>query len=93
MCLETILAQGCHRGEGQEVLQLRKAGLELTSQTKLRASETNNGNWVAWVEVSGVPVNDKKSGKPLLFEGPTRYQAQCAAYRWLNPEASSLLRG
>jgi hypothetical protein len=64
-----------------EMIQVRKAGLKLTSQAAMKASQTPDGNWLVWLEQEGKPLNDDL-GKPKLFEGPTRYQAQCKAYKW-----------
>lgn len=71
------------------MLQLRKSGLRVSGKANLKASETKDGKWVAWMELQGIPVSND-SGRPLLFEGSTRYQAQCAAYRHFFPEASPL---
>ena len=68
------------------MLKLRQTGLRLSSQAALKTSQTPDGIWVAWLEVGEVPLKDKH-GKPRLFEGHSRYQAQCAAYRWYYPEA------
>lgn len=67
------------------MLQVRKAGLKLTSQASMKASQTPDGNWVVWLELNGSPLTDDQ-GKPKLFEGPTRYQAQCRAYKWYSLE-------
>ncbi|MFA5508053.1 MAG: hypothetical protein WC314_10345 [Vulcanimicrobiota bacterium] len=67
------------------MLQLRKCGLRLTSQASMKASQTLDGNWVVWLELGGKPLTDEV-GKPRLFEAPTRYQAQCKAYRWYSLE-------
>jgi hypothetical protein len=72
------------------MLQLRKTGLKLCEKSTLKASETKDGRWVAWLEVQGIPLNDE-IGKPRLFEGHTRYQAQCAAYRWYFPDPANAL--
>lgn len=64
---------------------LRKKGLRLTSEAGLKTSRTPDGQWVAWIEQDGSPVTCE-SGKPRLFEGSTRYQAQCSAFRWYCPE-------
>lgn len=71
------------------MLELRKKGLKLSPKTALKASQTKDGLWVAWLEVKGTPISDN-GGKPRLFEGHTRYQAQCAAYRWYFPDATQL---
>lgn len=73
------------------MIQLRKAGLQVSSKASLKASQTKDGQWVVWMELRGEPVTDE-AGRPRLFEGPTRYQAQCAAYRWFFPDASAFLR-
>lgn len=67
------------------MLKIRKAGLKLTSQASMKASQTRDGNWVVWLELEGSPLTDDL-GKPKLFEGPTRYQAQCKAYKWYSME-------
>lgn len=64
---------------------LRKRGLSLTPEAGLKTSRTPDGQWVAWIERDGSPITCE-SGKPRLFEGCTRYQAQCSAYRWYCPE-------
>lgn len=66
---------------------LRKKGLSLTPEAGLKASRTPEGFWVAWIERDGTPITCE-SGKPRLFEGSTRYQAQCSAFRWYCPENS-----
>ncbi len=71
------------------MLQLRKAGLKLSSKVVVKASQTLHSSWVAWLEVRNTPLKDE-SGKPRLFEGHTRYQAQCAAYRWYFPNSSEV---
>lgn len=63
------------------MLQLRKSGLKVNSEAALKASQTPDGNWVAWLEIEGVPVQCQQ-GKPVLFEGYTQYQAQCKAFKW-----------
>lgn len=77
-------------GKDEIVLQLRKSGLRVSPKASLKASQTRDGQWVVWLEFKGLPITDD-TGLPRLFEGPTRYQAQCAAYRWYFPESSSLL--
>jgi hypothetical protein len=67
------------------MIQVRKAGLKLTSQAAMKASQTPDGSWVVWLELKGAPLTDNL-GKPKLFEGPTRYQAQCKAYKWYSLE-------
>lgn len=67
------------------MLQVRKCGLKLTSQATMKASQTPCGEWVVWLELDGVPLADD-AGKPKLFEGHTRYQAQCKAYKWYSLE-------
>lgn len=63
------------------MLQLRKSGLKLSSDAMLKASQTPEGKWVVWLEMDGSPLVNEL-GKPRLFEGHTRYQAQCKAYKW-----------
>lgn len=65
---------------------LRKKGLSLTAEAGLKTSRTPDGHWVAWIERDGEPITCENSGKPRLFEGSTRYQAQCSAFRWFCPE-------
>lgn len=72
-------------GKGQTLLTLRQSGLSLGSRVGLKTSRTQDGQWVAWIEFDGEPLV-AESGKPRLFEGPTRYQAQCRAFRWYSPE-------
>lgn len=67
------------------MLQLRKAGLRLDSQVALKASQTQDGSWLVWLEIEGAPLTDER-GKPKLFEGHTRYQAQCKAYQWYSAD-------
>lgn len=64
---------------------LRKRGLSLTPEAGLKTSRTPDGQWVAWIERDGAPITCE-AGKPRLFEGSTRYQAQCNAFRWYCPE-------
>ena len=71
------------------MLELRKPGLRLSQKADIKASQTREGQWLAWLEVQGTPVSDEV-GKPRLFHGHTRYQAQCAAYRWYFPNANRL---
>lgn len=72
------------------MFKLRKSGLRVSGKARLRASQTSQGKWVAWLEVQGEPVGSE-GGKPKLFEGHTRYQAQCKAYRWYFPNSPSLV--
>jgi len=67
------------------MLQLRKCGLRLTTQASMKASQTPDGSWLVWLELDGRPLTDE-TGRPRVFEGPTRYQAQCKAYRWYSLE-------
>ncbi len=67
------------------MLQLRKCGLRLTTQASMKASQTPEGSWLVWLELDGRPLTDE-IGQPRVFEGPTRYQAQCKAYRWYSLE-------
>ena len=67
---------------------LRKRGLSLTPEAGLKTSRQPDGRWVAWIERDGTPITCEESGKPRIFEGSTRYQAQCSAYRWYCPESS-----
>lgn len=67
------------------MLSLRKKGLSLTPEAGLKTSRTPDGLWVAWIERDGTPITCE-FGKPRLFEGCTRYQAQCSAFRWFCPE-------
>lgn len=68
------------------MLSLCKKGLRLGSEAGLKTSRTQDGQWVAWIELDGQPLTGD-TGKPKLFEGPTRYQAQCRAFRWYSPES------
>ena len=66
---------------------LRKMGLELAPGVMLRTSEQPCGGWVAWIEQDNSPL-EITAGTPRLFEGATRYQAQCEAMRWIRGDAS-----
>lgn len=66
---------------------LRKMGLELAPGVMLRTSEQPGGGWVAWIEQDNAPL-EITSGSPRLFEGATRYQAQCEAMRWIRSDSS-----
>lgn len=59
------------------------------AEASLKTQRTPDGRWVAWIERNGQPLTCE-AGRPRLFEGPTCYQAQCRAYRWLSPEKSFL---
>lgn len=61
---------------------LRKRGLEIKPGVVLRTSQQPDGNWAAWVEEDGKPV-ETDHGKPRLFLGASSYGAQCEAIRWL----------
>ena len=67
------------------MLALRKSGLSLDPEVAAKTSQTKDGYWVAWIERAGRPVVCE-SGKPKLFEAPSRFQAQCQALRWYAPE-------
>lgn len=71
----------------QPMTLLRKRGLRVTPDTGMKASRTIDGHWVAWIEQDGTPVTGE-SGQPRLFEGSSRYQAQCRAYQWYCPGAT-----
>ncbi len=64
---------------------LRKKGLEVAPGISVRASETQDGEWLAWVEREGEPMMQAPD-QPRLFSGHTRYQAQCAAVKWLRAD-------
>jgi len=68
-------------------MKLRKRGLSVSGSQNLeiKASQTKEGTWLAWLELDGEPLLDQNS-KPRLFEGFTRYQAQCAAHRWCSDQ-------
>ena len=66
---------------------LRKMGLELAAGVMLRTSEQPGGSWVAWIEQDGAPL-EITAESPRLFEGATRYQAQCEAMRWIRADSS-----
>ena len=66
---------------------LRKMGLELAGGVMLRTSEQPDGGWAAWIEIDGDPL-EITSGSPRLFEGATRYQAQCEAMRWIRSDST-----
>ena len=52
----------------------------------MRASETRQGGWLAWIERNGEPIMVSED-RPRIFDGPTCYQAQCAAVKWLRGES------
>lgn len=70
---------------------IRKRGLEVAPGITLRSSESPDGRWVAWIEKNGKPV-EVEENKPRLFEGPTCYQAQCRAMKWLRGQDSTRIR-
>lgn len=60
---------------------LRRKGFEVGPGVVLVARRAPEGHWAVWAEFEGCPIGPE--GHPRLFEGATRFQAQCDAIRWL----------
>lgn len=67
--------------------QIGVVGLTIGPGAALKSRQADDGSWFAWIEVEKRSV-ETSGGQARVFNAPTRYQAQCQAYRWFYPESS-----
>ncbi len=89
---DTISVSPKERRKASLPSSLRKRGLQVAAGIVLHSSQAPDGNWIAWIEKEGRPL-EVTEDKPRVFEGATSYQAQCSAMKWLRSGEHAPRRG